>query len=93
MNNLQGLISIARKAGYVIIGLDNLKSYSQKLYLLLVDKSAGKSLSREMNFLADKRNVPLLQMDNLSEIIDKCKAIGVKNKAFADSIGKILKGE
>lgn len=95
MNRLKGLISIARKAGFVIIGKDNLSVYKKKLYIILVDKSAGNSLLREMNFLSEKREVPVLEVENLAEMvgIDNCKVIGLKNKAMSDSIEKCLKGE
>lgn len=95
MNNLEGLIGIARKAGFVIIGGENLSSYTKKLYLLLVDKSAGVSLKREMNFLAQKRDLQILEVENLAKIVcvQNCKAIGIKNKAFSENIEKIVKGE
>lgn len=94
MNKIKGLISIARKAGYVIIGRENLMEYTKKLYLLLVDSTAGNSLKREMNFISNSKNVPLLEVENLGELtsIDNCKAIGLKNKAMSDSIEKCIKG-
>ena len=95
MNRLKGLISIAKKAGFVVIGAENLKGYNKKLFLLLMDKLAGNSLKREMNFLAQTRNLPLLEIENLAEIvaIDNCKAIGIKNKVMSENIEKCLKGE
>ena len=93
MNNVNGLLSIARKAGYVIIGQDNLTDYKKKLYLVLMDKNAGNSLSREMNFLAKKDNIPLLQVDDLEKLVSikNCKAVGIKNKAISDKIIESLK--
>ena len=95
MSSVNGLISIARKAGYVIIGLENLKGYDKKMYLLLVDKTAGSSLSREMNFLAKTKNIPLIQVDNLGSLvaIENCKAVGLKNKAISENLIESLKGE
>ena len=95
MNKIQGLISIARKAGFVIIGKEKLATYTKKLYLLLIDKSAGNSLLREMKFLSENRDIPLLEIENLAELvsIENCKAIGLKNKAFSESIEKCVKGE
>ncbi len=95
MTKINGLISIARKAGYVIIGKDNLMDYQKKLYLLLVDKTAGNSLLREMKFLSNKKEIPLLEVENLNEImsIENCKAIGLKNKAMSENILVCLKGE
>ena len=95
MNKIQGLISIARKAGFVIIGKEKLATYKKKLYLLLIDKSAGNSLLREMKFLSENRDIPLLEIENLAELvsIENCKAIGLKNKALSESIEKCVKGE
>ena len=95
MNKIQGLTSIARKAGFVIIGKEKLATYTKKLYLLLIDKSAGNSLLREMKFLSENRDIPLLEIENLAELvsIENCKAIGLKNKALSESIEKCVKGE
>lgn len=95
MNRLKGLISIARKAGFVIIGKDNLASYRKKLYLVLLDKTAGNSLLREVNFISENRNIPILEVENLAEVvgIENCKVIGLKNKAMSENIEKCLKGE
>ena len=68
MNNLSGIISIAKKAGYVIVGQDTLKGYDKKLFLLLMDKTAGKSLSREMNFLSKNKEIPIFEIENLPEL-------------------------
>ncbi len=95
MSDLKGLISIARKAGYVVIGQENLVGYDKKLYLLILDKTAGKSLEREITFLAKRRALPLLRVENLGEIlkIDNCKVIGIRNKNLSEEIERILKGE
>lgn len=95
MTKISGLISIARKAGYVIIGKDNLQNYDKKLYVLLMDKSAGSSLAREMKFISQTRKIPLLEVENLASMIsiENCKAIGIKNKSMSDNIIKCLKGE
>lgn len=95
MNKIEGLISISRKAGFVIIGLDNLKGYDKKLYLLLVDVTAGKSLKREINFLAQKTNAQLFELENLGDLIgiENCKVVGLKNKAISENIIECLKGE
>ena len=95
MNKIQGLISIARKAGFVIIGKEKLATYTKKLYLLLIDKSAGNSLLREMKFLSENRDIPLLEIENLAELvsIENCKAIGLKNKALSKKKKKCVKGE
>ena len=78
MNKLEGLIGIARKAGFVI-----------------VDKTAGASLKRQMGYVANDRQIPLYEIENLGTIvgISSCKAIGLKNKALSEQIEGCLKGE
>lgn len=96
MKKIDGLVSIARKAGFAIIGLDNLKKYDKKLYLLLCDNNAGNSLLREIKFLAEKRNIPMFQIDGLGKTtaIENCKVVGIKNKSISDNIIEcLIKGE
>ena len=92
---LRELISITRKAGCCIIGQDNLKNYKKKLYLVLLDESAGNSLSREMHFLADQKQIPIITVNDLEQSsgIDKCKVIGIDNKKLSEKIEKYFKGE
>ena len=79
----------------MIVGQENLRDYDKKLYLVLLDETAGNSLEREMNFLSKKRNVPILRIRNVASIskIENCKVIGIKNKNFAEQISKTIKGE
>ena len=48
---IKGLINIANKAGYLIIGTDSLKGYKKKLYLILMSNDAGSSTIRNANFV------------------------------------------
>lgn len=95
MSKLTGWISIARKAGYCIIGQDKLLDYDKKLYLVLLDESAGKALERQMNFLSKEKDIPLLRVDGLSQMlaIENCKVLGIKNKAISENLIKIIKGD
>ena len=95
LNKIKGLLSIARKAGFCIIGQDNLKDYDKKLFLILLDKTAGQALLRQMEFLSKSRNIPLVMVDGLAEIlaIENCKVIALKNKSISENIIKNLKGE
>lgn len=94
-NNISGLISIARKAGFCIIGQDRLLNYDKKLYLVLLDKSAGRALERQMTFLSKDLDIPLLRVDNLADMLslENCKVLGIKNKAISENLIKSLKGD
>ena len=95
MKNIRGLISIARKGGFCIIGQDNLRGYDKKLYILILDKKAGQALAKSANFMAKQRGAQLLEVEDLQEVsgIENCKILGIKNKALGEEIAKLIKGE
>lgn len=95
MKEISGLISIARKAGYCIIGQDNLLGYDKKLYLILLDKNAGNSLSKSIKYMAEQRGLELILLDGLAEKtnLENCKVLGIKNKGLSEEIVKRIKGE
>ncbi len=95
MKSVNGLISIARKAGFCIIGQDNLLGYDKKLYLLLLDETAGEALKKSINYLSKQKNAQLIILENLAGVsgIDRCKVLGIKNKALSEEIAKLIKGE
>ena len=83
----KGYINIAHKAGYLIIGGDKLDGYKQKLYLVLIDKSAGKASQKIANRLKEN-NIEILWVENLPELCDikTCKILGIKNKDLSVNI-------
>ena len=95
MKTLNGIINICRKAGYLIIGGENIKNNPHKMYLILIDKSSGNSLKRGINYLLVSRNIPFLEVEGLANMIgiENCKAVAIKNKALSDEILKMIKGE
>ena len=95
MKTLNGIINICRKAGYLIIGGENIKNNPHKMYLILIDKSSGNSLKREINYLLASRKIPFLEVEGLANMIgiENCKAVAIKNKALSDEILKMIKGE
>ena len=95
MKTLNGIINICRKAGYLIIGGENIKNNPHKMYLILIDKSSGNSLKREINYLSVSRKIPFLEVEELANMtgIENCKAVAIKNKALSDEILKMIKGE
>lgn len=94
MNNqkIRGYISIANKAGYLIIGADKLKGYKKKLFLLLVDQAAGKNI---LKISESFENIEKITVDSLEELsqITNCKVLGIKNKGISDEILKIIRSE
>ena len=95
MKDLKGLLNISRKAGYLIIGGENIEKHTQKMYVIVLDEKSGNSLKREMTHVANERNIPLLFVQKLDELmgIENCKAVALKNKALSEEIIKNIKGE
>ena len=92
---IKGLVGIANKAGYLVIGSDNLKGYNKKLYLLLTSDSYGKTIEKITNQLKQSTNCDIytfcenefLQIVN----IPNCKIVGIKNKGISEEIIKYIR--
>lgn len=89
---LNGYINISRKAGYLIVGSDNLKGYNKKLYLVIYDTSAQKNTLKVVEELKNK-NIPIFAVEDLEKItsIKNCKIVGIKNKELSEIIANLLK--
>ena len=88
---LASYIGIALKAGYVIIGADKLSTYSKKLYLVLMDKSAGKSTRKVFDGLRQK-GIEGFEIENLGELNKQTyKIIGIKNLGIREQIKNQIK--
>ena len=97
MNNFEkvkGYIGIARKAGYLIIGGDNIKNHKKKLYLVIFDKNSQKNTIKIVEN-AKKNDIIALQVDNLADLtgIENCKIIGIRNKKISDLVIEIINKE
>jgi len=95
MQKIKGLVNIARKAGYLIIGSDNLKGYDKKLYLILKSDDCGKNIEKITEFNKEKTKCEVLTFakDEYVQMIEiiNCKIVGLKNKGIADEIIKLCK--
>lgn len=89
---VMGYISIAKKAGYAIIGAEKLENYKKKLYLLLIDESAGKNALKVVDEFSEIEKITISSLQELSQI-QNCKILGIKNKGISDEIIKILRSE
>ena len=89
---IKGYLGIARKAGYLIIGVDNLKNYNKKLYLILADYELSNTINKTLALFS---NIHHEIVENLGELvsIEKCKIVGIKNHNLAEQILENIKGE
>lgn len=91
MEKVKNYLGLAKNAGYVIVGSDKLDNYSKKLYLILIDKNAGKN-SLKIASKHENNSVNLRFVENLENLINipHCKIIGIKNKGLSEQILKYL---
>lgn len=91
-NKLTGYLNICNKAGYLIIGGENLENYTKKLYLVLYDFSAQKNTMKIVEKIKNK-DITTIGVENLEEItkIKNCKILGIKNKNLSEIILNLLK--
>jgi ribosomal protein L7Ae-like RNA K-turn-binding protein len=75
------MLGLCAKAGKLVSGmdatLDNVKR--DKVKLILVAPEASEKTKKEMRFISDKFNIPLIIFGNIE---DNSHAIGKKNRAI-----------
>lgn len=87
---ISSYLGFAIKSNSIIYGLDNLKVYNKKLYLILLCHTANDST---IQFAISKSKLlPSccvgITNDTLNDLLnaDNCKIIGIKNKSLATAI-------
>ncbi len=97
INKIKGLVNISNKAGYLIIGADNLKKYYKKLYLILYSSDGGKTIQKVVTNQKSLTNCDAFEIDaqEFSKIvsIENCKIVGLKNLGLSKEIIKVIRGE
>jgi hypothetical protein len=95
IQKIKGYLSIANKAGYLIIGSENLKGYNKKLYLVLADIDGGKSLIKIANNLKEKTQNEVYFLENIENLVSipNCKIVGIKNLGLSNQIINLLRSD
>ena len=97
IDKIKGLINIANKAGYLIIGSDALKGYNKKLYLVLYNLDIGKNSQKIVKQIKANINCVVYGIENCDypKIVNipNCKIVGIKNKGLSEEIIKYLRGD
>lgn len=93
IKKLNGYINLANRAGYIIWGVDNLKNYSHKMYLILYREDYGKTIEKTLNrFDVDKIKLNI-EMFNKIVGTENAKILAIKNKGITEQIVNLLRGE
>lgn len=94
LNKIKGYVGIANRAKYVIYGVDNLKGYTHKLYLVLYRQDLSKTVSKTISELQQKA-LPCCALDveefNYITNTTNCKIFAIKNKGISEQILKAIK--
>lgn len=86
---IKGMLGLAQKAGSLIRGGDNLDGYDKKLYLALMDISAGKSTRKIADRLKERCKV--IEIDSLAELVGHdCMLVALKNKGMSEVIERLI---
>lgn len=89
-DKISAYLGFAIKSGKVIFGIDNLKDYDKKLYLVIIcesanDKYTDLALSKRLKTGCDLLKTKGVLLDNLVNK-SNCKILGIKNKELATAI-------
>ena len=89
---VKNYLGICRKAGYIIIGSDNLKNYDKKMYLILADKNLSKTMIKIVERFP---KIETIYVEDLAELvgIENCKIIAIKNHGLVEEIKKYIIGD
>ena len=95
LNKIKGYIGIANKAGYLIWGVDNLKGYTHKLYLVIYKSNPTTTIQKALLRLDDSIYKIMLEDEQFNLIMqtDKSKIVAIKNLGIANKIIEIFRGE
>lgn len=91
MSKLGNYLGISRKANYLIIGNDNIKYYSKKMYLIILSPDCSENLRKNAKFKAEQYGIDCIEYnDSISKYIgiENCKIVALKNKGLSEAILK-----
>ena len=89
MNKIISYLGFARKSNNIIIGQSSLKASRERIYLVIVCKTASNNLKDLANHLAVKHNANVIETNQpLSELLhlDNIKIIGIKDYNLSEAI-------
>ncbi len=83
-------IGFSIKAGKVVFGADNLRTYRRRIRLIVLSSDVSERTQRDMIELATKKNCRVIRLldENLEDIVFKtnCKVIGLTDINLAQAV-------
>ena len=95
IDKIKGYIGLCKRAGYLIWGVDNLKGYTHKMYLVIYRNDLSKTLQKALNGIDNKIPKIELSIDEFNEIMqtNNSKIVVIKNMGLSNKIIEIFRGE
>lgn len=94
ISTIKKYIDLAKKAGAILYGLDNIKLGTKNIYLILIDNNVGSSLKRNIDFISQHKKVQSIVLNdtNLDDLLNtnNCKVIGITNINLANKIKDLI---
>ena len=91
-SKIETYIGFAIKKGSVVFGVDNIKYYRKKMYLLLHVESLSQNSLDVLKLTAERVGCPLSQIQDYEMLQRKnCKALAICDKSLANAIIENLK--
>lgn len=88
-SKLNSYLGLAKKAGAVVYGLENIKKNKNKICVVVLSCDATeKMVAHIMNLTNKKFYVRILKEKTLDELLNtsNCKVIGITNKGFESPV-------
>lgn len=91
-SKIETYIGFAIKKGSVVFGVDNIKYYRKKMYLLLYVESLSQNSLDVLKLTSERVGCPLSQIQDYETLQRKnCKALAICDKSLANAILENLK--
>ncbi len=96
MDRFYSTLSLSMRARKLVYGFDTVKENIKSIHLLLLASDLSQKTAKEVNFLATKENIEVLNLDKTMEEISKLIGkktgiIGICDEGFAAKLTSLYK--
>ena len=87
MDKVETYIGFCIKKGSVVFGLDNVKRYRKKMYIVVATQSVSPKTLANTEHFCRERNIQLVVVPDYDLLAKRnCKVLGICDKSLADAI-------
>ena len=86
-------LGFCRRAGKLTLGVNAARATRERVYLLVVDRSASANCIKDVEKLARKFSCPVVRIDDLASVVgnEACKVAAVREEHLAAALERELK--